>query len=324
MNFGRRFIFPEEQWKERERAMRLAWISIAVLASTAVLMYLTLGQSEAMKTAWVEDLLGMIPPIVILIAYRIETREPTKRFPYGYFRAVSVAFLVTAAVLAIAGLSLLFDAVTKLLARERPPIGAITLFGHQFWLGWAMIVALSYSIAGGLVLGMRKRPVAEKLHDKALDADADMNKADWMSEGAAIVGVLLVGYGKWWGDAAAAGFISINIIRDGIRNLREVLADLMDETPTKLGGVETEDLPQRIASEAEKLDWVEKASVRLREQGHVLNGEVFVVPKGDEVRVSKIEEASRELAKIDWRIYTLSVMPVSGLEDGNLPQIESR
>ncbi|HEY4734921.1 MAG: cation diffusion facilitator family transporter [Gemmatimonadaceae bacterium] len=324
MNFGRRFIFPEEQWEERKRAKRLSWISLAVLTSTAVLMYLTLGQSEAMKTAWVEDLLGMIPPIVILIAYRIETQKPTKRFPYGYFRAVSVAFLVTAAVLAIAGLSLLFDAVTKLLAKERPPIGSITLFGHQFWLGWAMIAALSYSITVSVLLGMRKRPVAEKLHDKALDADADMNKADWMSEGAAIVGILLVAYGKWWGDAVAAGFISINIIRDGIRNLREVLADLMDETPTKLGGVETEDLPRRIAREAEKLDWVEKASVRLREQGHVLNGEVFVVPKTDDVKVSKIEEASRELAKIDWRIYTLSVMPVAGLEDGNLPKIESR
>src|SRR4051812_45606739 len=85
MNFGRRFTFPEEQWEERKRAKRLSWISIAALTSTAVLMYLTLGQSEAMKTAWIEDLLGMIPPIVLLIALRIETRRPNKRFPYGYF-----------------------------------------------------------------------------------------------------------------------------------------------------------------------------------------------------------------------------------------------
>ncbi|MFN2637772.1 MAG: cation diffusion facilitator family transporter [Gemmatimonadaceae bacterium] len=321
MNFGRRFVFPRKQWEERKKARKLAWISLAALVSTAILMYVTLGQSEAMKTAWVEDLLGMIPPIVLLIAMRLELREPNERFPYGYFRAVSVAFLVTAAVLALAGAWLLFDSTTRLVARERPPIGAMTLFGHQFWLGWAMIVALMYSVLAGVTLGIRKRPVAEKLHDKSLDADADMNRAGWMSEGAAIVGILLVGYGKWWGDAVAAGFISINIIRDGIRNLREVLADLMDETPTKLGGVETEDLPQRLARAAEKLDWVTKASVRLREQGHVLNGEVFVVPRSSKVAVKDVEDASRELTKMDWRIYSLTVMPVSSLEEGEVPKV---
>jgi cation diffusion facilitator family transporter len=263
----------------------------------------------------------MVPPIVLLIAMRLELREPNERFPYGYFRAVSVSFLITAAVLALAGGWLLFDSVTKLLARERPPVGAMTLFGHQFWLGWAMIVALAYSVFASVTLGIRKRPVAEKLHDKSLDADADMNRAGWMSEGAAIVGILLVGWGKWWGDAVAAGFISVNIIRDGVRNLREVLADLMDETPTKLGGLEKEDLPQRIARAAEELDWVSKAAVRLREQGHVLNGEVFVVPRGSEVQVKQVEDASRELAKMDWRIYSLTVMPVSSLEDGTVPKV---
>jgi cation diffusion facilitator family transporter len=323
MNFGRPFRFPDEQWNERKKAKKLAWASLAILISTAVLMYLTLGQSEAMRTAWVEDLLGMIPPIVFLAAMRIEMKEPNKRFPFGYFRVVSIAFLVTAAVLALAGLWLLFDNLSKLAAGERPPIGTIILFGHQLWLGWVMIAALSYSIIVSVIIGHMKRPVAEKLHDKALDADADMNKADWMSEGAAIVGVLLVGMGKWWGDAVAASFISVNIIRDGFRNLREVLADLMDETPTKLGGTDPEPLPRKIAKAAEELAWVDKASVRLREQGHVLNGEVFVVPHADTVRVADIEDASRDLAKIDWRIYNLTVMPVSDLARGEMPKVVS-
>jgi cation diffusion facilitator family transporter len=320
MNFGRPFRFPDEQWNERKKAKKLAWASLAILASTAVLMYLTLGQSEAMRTAWVEDLLGMIPPIVILAAMKIEMKAPNKRFPFGYFRAVSIAFLVTAAVLALAGVWLFFENVTKLIAGERPPIGTIILFGHQLWLGWVMIAALAYSIVVSVIIGYMKRPVAEKLHDKALDADADMNKADWMSEGAAIVGILLVGMGQWWGDAVAAAFISVNIIRDGFRNLREVLADLMDKTPTKLGGTDPEPLPRKIAKAAEELAWVEKASVRLREQGHVLNGEVFVVPNADTVRVSDIEDASRDLAKIDWRIYSLTVMPVSDLAPGEMPK----
>jgi cation diffusion facilitator family transporter len=310
------FQFPPEQQQQRKRARTLSWLSLALLISTAVVVWATLGQSEAMKTAWVEDLLGLVPPIVMLVALRVENRAPTKRYPYGYFRVVSIAFLITAAVLSLAGLWLLRDSVAKLIARERPPVGAMTLFGHTVWAGWPMIAALTYCVAIGILLGRLKGPVAEKLNDRALAADADMNKAGWMSEGAAIIGILLIGYGKWWGDSLAAAFISLNIVRDGWVNLRQVVADLMDESPTKLGGHELEALPDKIRAAAEQLPWVDKAAVRLREHGHVISGDVFIVPRdqGQGDLVKRIERAADDLAKVDWRIYSLTVMPVSELD----------
>ena len=48
MRFGRRFRFPEEQQAQRRHAARLCWISIVMLTTTAIAVYLTLGQSEAM------------------------------------------------------------------------------------------------------------------------------------------------------------------------------------------------------------------------------------------------------------------------------------
>jgi cation diffusion facilitator family transporter len=309
------FQFPAEQQQQRKRAAKLSWLSLALLVSTAILVWATLGQSEAMKTAWVEDLLGLVPPIVLLVALRVERRAPTKRFPYGYFRVVSIAFLITAAVLSLAGLWLLYDSLTKLIARERPPVGAMTLFGHTIWAGWPMVAALTYCVAIGILLGRLKGPVADKLNDRALAADADMNKAGWMSEGAAIVGILLIGYGKWWGDSLAAAFISLNIVRDGWVNLRQVVADLMDESPTKLGGQELEELPVTIRDAAERLPWVKEAAVRLREHGHVISGDVFVVPRDEADLVRRIERAADDLTKVDWRIYSLTVMPVSTLDD---------
>jgi cation diffusion facilitator family transporter len=312
---GQPFQFPAEQQEQRKRAEKLSWLSLALLVSTAIVVWATLGQSEAMKTAWVEDLLGLVPPIVLLVALRVESRAPTKRFPYGYFRITSIAFLITAAVLSLAGLWLLYDSVTKLVAKERPPVGAMTLFGHTLWAGWPMIAALTYCVGIGILLGRLKGPVAEKLNDRALAADADMNKAGWMSEGAAIIGILLIGYGKWWGDSLAAAFISLNIVRDGWKNLRQVVADLMDESPTKLGGHELESLPERIRDAAERLPWVEKAAVRLREHGHVISGDVFIVPRDEAHLVSRVEQAAGDLTKVDWRIYSLTVMPVSSLDD---------
>jgi cation diffusion facilitator family transporter len=320
MRFGRQFVFPERQQEPRHRAARLSWISLGLLISTAIAVYVTLGQSEAMKTAWVEDLLGMVPPIVLLAALKIENRAPNKRFPYGYFRTVSVAFLVTSAVLTLAGLWLLYDSVMKLLHGERPPVGTMSVFGHLVWAGWAMVVALVYCVGIGYWLGRAKRPVADTLNDKALYADADMNKAGWTSEGAAIIGILLIGYGHWWGDGMAAAFISLNIVRDGWVNLRQVIGDLMDETPTQMGGRELEDLPERLKACAESMPWVAQAAVRLREHGHVIAGEVLVVPRDEQDLVSRIERAVETLTKVDWRIYTLTVMPVSELKDGVMPK----
>jgi hypothetical protein len=99
-------------------------------------------------------------------------------------------------------------------------------------------------------------------------------------------------------------------------NLRQVVADLMDESPTKLGGHELEALPDKIRAAAEQLPWVDKAAVRLREHGHVISGDVFIVPRdqGQGDLVKRIERAADDLAKVDWRIYSLTVMPVSELD----------
>jgi divalent metal cation (Fe/Co/Zn/Cd) transporter len=211
--------------------------------------------------------------------------------------------------------------VMKLVGQHRPPIGAAALFGHVFhvWAGWLMMGALAYSMTAAIVVGQLKRPVAEKLHDKVLLADADMNRAEWMSEGAAIVGIFLVGLGFWWGDAATAALISLNIIWDGWHNLRQVLGDLMDESPTELGGKEMEDLPGEMKEAAERLPWVAKASVRLREHGHLLSGEVFVVPQGDGELARRADAAAEQLKRMDWRLYSISVVPTADLDDSTHP-----
>ena len=318
------FVLPPEQRKQRTKAIRLKAISIVVLAFAAFLVYLTLGQSQAMKTAWVSDLLALIPPIAFLIASRFEFHPPTQRFAFGYFRAMSVAFLITAIVLLIIGLWLLFDGVMTLVNRERPAIGTIVILGRQVWLGFAMMAALATTVAMSLVLGRFKTKLADKLHSKVLEADAAMNRANWMAEGAAVIGIGLVGFGYWWGDAVAAVIISLNIIHDGWHNLKQVLGDMMDENPTRLGSQELEDLPARIRAAAERLDWVREAAVRLREQGHVVSGEVFVVPHesksaGREL-TDLIGEASAHLRTLDWRLYSLTISPVSSIDSDTTPE----
>ena len=308
------FVLPAEQRAARRKARKLAWLTIALIASAALLLFLTTGQSQAMKTAWVSDLLGLIPPAALLLAMRHELRPPTRRFPFGYERAISIAFLVTASVLSIAGVWLLIDALLKLIHQERPPVGTMVLFGRQFWSGWPMIAALGYAVVTDMLLGHLKKPVAETLHDKVLEADATMNRDDWMAQGAAILGILMIGFGLWWGDAAAAAFISLQLIRDGWMNVRGVVADLMDEAPTQMGKRDLERLPEQLARAAEALPWVRQAEAHLREHGHALTGEVFVVPREPSPLVRQLAEARQALEREDWRLHGLTVVPVQRLD----------
>jgi cation diffusion facilitator family transporter len=273
-----------------------------------------------MKTAWVSDILTAIPPMALLISMHYELRDYSERFPFGYTRAISVAFLVTSAVLSIVGLYLLYDALSKLISQQRPAIGLMVVGGHQFWAGWGMIAALSYSLLCGLLIGVLKKPVATKLNDKALYAESTMNRDEWLSEGAAILGIILVAFGHWWGDAAAAAFISIEIIHDGWMNMRLVVGDLMDEAPTRLGSHALEDVMEKVLTSVRSIDRVGDAAVRLREHGRALTGQVFIVPRDGTDVLSLVSDVVECACSVDWRIHDVAVMPVSRIESLSPPR----
>jgi hypothetical protein len=82
-----------------------------------------------------------------------------------------------------------------------------------------------------------------------------------------------------------------------------------------------EELPKRLQRAAEQMPWVERAAARLREQGRVLTGEVFIVPQSDTPDlVARLEAAAHTFAQLDWRLHGLVVTPVSRLDDDAPPR----
>lgn len=144
------------------------------------------------------------------------------------------------------------------------------LFGQTVWAGWLMIAAMVYTGIGPVILGHLKKPLAEKLHDKVLWADAEMNAADWRTAGAAIIGILGIGVGWWWADA--------------------------------------------VLTAANGPAWVGSAAVRVRDQGHLLHAEVFVVPSAP-VELADLEALVDTIQGLDWKLNDVVVVPVSRLPD---------
>ena len=316
---------PDEQKKALKDASRLEWLTIGFLVVTVSLIYLVLGSSQAMRAAWVEDLLSFLPPIAFLVASRIIRLRPTEQRPYGYHRATGIAHLVAAVSLLVMGLYLLVDSATKLLAAEHPTIGGIELFGQTIWLGWLMIGALSLTVAPPVLIGRAKLERAKLLHDKVLYADADMNKADWQTAVAAIVGILGIGIGWWWADAAAAILISASISSDGVKNLRSAVAALIDTRARTYDDSEPHPVGVRIDAYLSSLSWVSEAKSRVRDQGHVFHVESFVVPRhGRMPSLKAVEKARDACVAMDWKVQDLNLIPVRALPEEFLPGLAPR
>lgn len=263
---------PAEIRDDLRRARRLECWTLFWQLTIVSAMFFAMGSSQAMKSAWVEDLLGLLPAASFLVALHFEQKRPTDRFPFGFARVTSFAFLISASALVSMGMYLLFDSSVKLIQMEHPTIGAAPIVGPDLWMGWVMVGVLVYSVVPPMILGHLKKPLAERLQDKVIYTDALMQKADWMTGLAGAFGVIGVGLGWWWADSVAALLISLDILNDGRKSFAISLAELIDGEPRKLDTNE-------IAEDAKELEAHLKSRwgashVKLRECGRYIFAEV--------------------------------------------------
>ncbi|WP_375195696.1 cation transporter [Sphingobium sp.] len=264
---------PRELERPMRQAIRLEYWNIFWTITVIGAMGLVLGRSETMKTAWIEDSLGLVPPIMFLIAAHMERRlSRSERFPFGFERVNGLGFFVAAVALTAVGALLLCNALTALWAAEHATVGSVLLFGQEIWLGWLMLAAQLYSLVPPMIIGRRELPLAEKLNDKLLHTDALMNKANWLTGAAGLAGVIGLGLGWWWADSVAAAIISIDVLNDGIKALRSSTAELVDGAPRALSSADLSEDAQQVGKKL--LQNFPGATVRLRETGRLIRAEV--------------------------------------------------
>lgn len=292
---------PDEVRDGLSRGKTLCLWTLFWVSNIAVLMYLVMGQSQAMKTAFIEDVLSLVPSITFLIAASLEHKPPSPKFPFGYKRFNSIAFLISATALLSIGAFMAYEAVMALLMMEHPSIGAISVFGTEVWLGWVMLAALLYSTIPPVILGHKKKPVAEKIEDKVLFTDAQTQKADWQTALAGMVGVAGIGFGLWWADAAAALFISLSILRDGWTAIKKSAAELADGAPRELDGLEIDSEAKEVT---EKLSQAfPQSKIRIRESGRYMIAQATGPDAIGPIRIEDFGPSGRA-----WRLTEISLI----------------
>ena len=299
---------PDKLEAPMAKAVRLAWWNVGWTCSIVVVMGLVLGQSQTMRTAWIEDLLSLVPPIAFLVAAHLEKKGRSARFPFGFERANGLGFLVAAVSLTSVGVWLLWDAATALIAAEHPPVTSVAPFGQEIWLGWLMLAAQGYALIPPFIIGRMELPLARELNDKLLHTDALMKKADWMTGAAAFGGIIGLRLGFWWADALAAGLISLDIINDGWKALKSSTAELIDGAPRALASNDVSEEATRLHSTLDAR--YPGSSILIRETGRLMRAEVFgVKPEGDPPSLHELWPGPPERA---WRLgqVTFSARPL--------------
>ncbi|HHT11871.1 MAG TPA: cation transporter [Propionibacterium sp.] len=277
---------------------------------------LVAGQSQAMRTAFVEDLLALLPPIAFLLGVWRARKGRSPKHPYGHHRAMSAGHLVAAVALLTFGLSLTWNGASALLSGERPPVGVTSIAGYTFWAGWPMMIVMSLTVIPSVILGRMKLKLAEELHDDLLSADADMLKADWSTALATVAGVAGIGFGLWWADSAAALLVSVSIVKDGVTNLRGAVGALLDARATPIASQEPDPVIDKLREAALEEPWVEDVAVRVRDMGHVFHSEAFVVPvSGRPVDARMIDRLRDRLSEVDWKAVDTVVVPTADLPE---------
>jgi cobalt-zinc-cadmium efflux system protein len=299
--------FPPEVARGFHRARRIEWLNIILTALSVLIVGSVLGSSQAMKSAWVEDTTSLIPPICALIALHRERKSANRGHPFGYFGAGVVAFALASGAILLVGLLLVWDSAGTLIRAEHVAIESVTVLGQDVWLGYLMMGALVLSGGWPIVVSQFQRKAAKAIFDRPIFADAYMNKAQWLSSSAALIGVLLAAFGVWWGDALAGIVIALDIVHDGYSHLRQAASDVMDSSPRTFEKDRLDPLVSRMANEAKDVRGVSDCEVLARENGRFLFVHLLVEPSGDGLTPAIATRLRERLIKLSWRLMYLGV-----------------
>jgi cation diffusion facilitator family transporter len=240
--------------------MRALWISLAVLAGTAVLQALVvaISGSVALLGDTLHNAADALTAVPLGIAFVVGRRPPTRRYTYGYGRAEDLAGVVIVMIIAASSALAAYEAITRL-AHPRPVSNLI-----------AVAVAAAIGFTGNELVARYRTRVGRKIGSAALVADGLHARTDGFTSLAVLLGVGGVAAGWEWADPVVGLVITVAILAVLRQAAREIYRRLMDAVDPAL----VDQVEQTLRATPGVLG---VGQVRLRWIGHQLRAECEVI-----------------------------------------------
>ncbi len=219
-----------EDWKLEKKGRKVTWIGLFVNIFLFIFKLTSgiIGRSQAIVADAFHTLSDISTDIIVLLGLRISLKEEDESHPYGHGKAETISAFTLGILLAIAGLFILAESLSKLIYIYRGSL-----------LPSPTLLALSaglISIFSKEILYRYTIHIGKKIGSSAITANAWHHRSDALSSVASSLGVggaILLG--KRWIilDPLAGGVVSLFVVKVGYEILRKEIGGLMEASPEK-------------------------------------------------------------------------------------------
>ena len=235
-------------------ATRVSTVSIIVNILLAAFKFAAgaIGHSGAMISDAVHSSSDVLGSLIVITGVKMSEKSSDKDHPYGHERMESVASLILAGILAIAGFSIGKEAFLSVIHRSYATAAAPGLLA---------LIAAIISIVVKEAMFWYTRVNAKRIHSSALNAEAWHHRSDALSSVGALIGIGGARLGIRVMEPIASIVICILILKVAVDIFREAVDNMVDHACD----AETEAAIRSCAAEQEGVVSVD--IIRTREFG---------------------------------------------------------
>ena len=240
------------------KAARLSSFVILVLGIFKLVVALVTGSIALLADSF-HSLSDVLTSAAVWFGLKIIQKKPTKRFPYGYYRAESFTLLIVSIVIIASGVFIIITAMEKLF--------------EPIVLSYSSAVLLAAVISGAVsfALGRYKKRVGNLIGSQSLVSEGEHSIVDVYASLIVFVGVFFYDIDLPIGEVLAGLVIGALIVRLGFPYSRDAVLTLMDASTDP-------EAVEEMKEEAESVPGVEEVHhVRLRKSGPIYFGEIHII-----------------------------------------------
>ncbi|MBU1701783.1 MAG: cation diffusion facilitator family transporter [Candidatus Eisenbacteria bacterium] len=297
-----RFAGPEDPVKNPEFRTRVGilegWVGVIV----NIILFLIKGAmgvmsgSIALIADAIHTLADMATSIVVIVGFRIARKPFDEEHPFGHGRAETIATLVVAVLLIVAGVEFLRSSIERLI---HPRILNIS---------WFMLGILFVTLVIKEWLARFSRKLGRQIGSDALEADFWHHRTDSIATGLVIVSFILARFGVLWVDGVAGIGVSIIIVWTGFTIGRRSVSHLLGEAPTD---EEVEDI-RRTALAVDGVEGVHDIIVHRYGESEVISLHIEVDSNEDPMDLHTISEiVENRISQGKPRLVVAHIDPVN-------------
>ncbi len=286
--------------KKAERTAGIATITLLLLALVEAIVGFLSGAIILVVDAF-HNATDSLTNFASWFGLKISQKRPTEKFPYGYYKAESLATLFVSGFILYAAFELLLEGYSK--------IFMLSEINMPFQ---AMCMALISLIVSYLMANYMKK-VGKEINSQLLIANSQERAIHVFSSIIIFIAILSTFYRIPYVEGIITMIFSLLIFKAGILIVKDSIFALMDVSPSK-------DIENKVKKIISSIAGVEDfKNLRLRKSGPFIFGEVTVkirkhvnVKRAHEIADSIENKIKKEVGEIDS--FTIHVEPYESEE----------